>query len=86
MGWVTFGSEKKFSEHINMGSSFEDLVATRPTVKTDYKSDEQFDLQNFLIFRILHLIPMTLVFCPLVFTVIFSRTHVAALAWFQIRF
>ena len=27
--------EKKFSKHVDMGSSFEDLVATKPTVKTD---------------------------------------------------
>jgi hypothetical protein len=38
-----------------MGSSFEDLIATSPTVKTDSKSDKRFDLQNFLNIWILHL-------------------------------
>ena len=33
-----------------MGSSFEDLVATSPTVKTDHKSDKRFELPNFLNF------------------------------------
>ena len=33
-----------------MRSSFEDLVATNPTVKTDHKSDKPFDLQTFLNF------------------------------------
>lgn len=33
-----------------MGSSFEDLVVTSLTVKTDPKSDEWFDLQNILNF------------------------------------
>ena len=41
-----------------MGSSFEDLVATSPTVKTDLKSDIRVELQNFLKFSILHLIRM----------------------------
>jgi hypothetical protein len=35
-----------------MGSSFEDLVETSPTVKTDFQSDKWFELQNFLNFRI----------------------------------
>jgi hypothetical protein len=30
-----------------MGSSFEDLIATSPTVKIDPKLDKRFDLQNF---------------------------------------
>ena len=34
-----------------MESSFEDLVTTSPTVKTDFKSDKPFDLQNFLNFQ-----------------------------------
>ena len=42
-----------------MGSSFEDLAATSPTVKTDSKSDKRFELQNILIFLILHLMRMT---------------------------
>ena len=64
-GWVTYVLEvghfwvkKKSSKHINMGSSFEDLVAISPTVKTDPKSDKRFDLQNFLNFRFLHLMRM----------------------------
>ena len=36
-----------------MGSSFEDIVATSPTVKTDAKLDIRFELQNFLNFPIL---------------------------------
>ena len=47
---VTFGSKKKLSKHIDMGSSFEDLVATSLTVKTDFQSDKPFALQNFLNF------------------------------------
>ena len=31
-----------------MGSSFEDLVETNPTVKTDRESGERFELQNIL--------------------------------------
>lgn len=34
---VIMDGEKKFSKHVNMGSSFEDLVATKATVKTDYQ-------------------------------------------------
>ena len=49
---VTFGSKKISSEHINMGSSFEDLDATSLTVKTDYKSDKRFELKNILNFYI----------------------------------
>ena len=41
-----------------MGSSFEYLVATSPTVKTDLKSDIRVELQNFLNFLVLHLIRM----------------------------
>jgi hypothetical protein len=40
------------SKHINMGSSFEDLVVTSLTVKTVCKSDKRFDLQNILNFLI----------------------------------
>jgi hypothetical protein len=36
--------------HINMGSSFENLVATSLMVKTDPKSDKRFGLQNILNF------------------------------------
>ena len=53
-GWVTcvlevgyFWVRKNSSKHINMGSSFEDLVATSPTVKTDPKTDKRFGLKNF---------------------------------------
>ena len=35
-----------------MGSSFEDLVATNSTVKTNHKSDKWFDLQNIFKFQI----------------------------------
>ena len=52
MWLVTFVSEKKLSKHINMGSSLENLDAKSLTVKTDYKSNKQFELQNFLNFRI----------------------------------
>ena len=38
-----------------MGSIFEDLDATSPTVKTDHKSDKRSELQNFLNFQISHL-------------------------------
>jgi len=38
-------------KHI-MGSSFEDLVTTSPTVKTDFKSDKWFEVQNILNFHI----------------------------------
>jgi hypothetical protein len=56
IGWITFGSEKKSSKHINMGFSFEDLLDTSPIVKTDPKSDSRFKLvQNNLNFQILHL-------------------------------
>ena len=47
-----FWREKKSSEHIDMGSIFEDLVATSPTVKTDHKSDKRFELRNILNFWI----------------------------------
>jgi hypothetical protein len=30
---------KKFSKHINMRSSFEDFIATKPMVKTNFYSD-----------------------------------------------
>jgi hypothetical protein len=39
-----FLAGKKSTKHINMGSSFEDLVATSPTVKTDFLSDKWFEL------------------------------------------
>ena len=57
-GGSLLGPKKKSSKHINMGSSFEDLVAISPTVKTDPKSNKRFDLQNFLNFRFLHLMQM----------------------------
>ena len=38
-----------------MGSSFEDLDATSPTVKTDHKPHKRFKLQNILNFQIWHL-------------------------------
>ena len=66
MFWITHGllvgnfwGKKKLSEHINMGSSFEDLDAISPTVKTDTKSDEWSELQNFLNFQNSHLMWMT---------------------------
>jgi hypothetical protein len=37
-----------------MGSSFEDLVATSPTVKMDFQSDKRFGLQSFLNIRIFY--------------------------------
>ena len=45
-------SKKMSSKHIDMGSSFEDLVATSPTVKTDLESDERIKLQNILNFQL----------------------------------
>ena len=39
---VTFGPEKKSSEHINMGFSYEHLVAKKLTVKTDLNFDIRF--------------------------------------------
>ena len=36
--------KKKSSKHINMGSSFEDLVATRPTVKTESNFNKNSEL------------------------------------------
>ena len=44
-----------------MGSSFEDLIAISPAVKTDLKSDKPFDLQNIFKFRISHLMLLTAV-------------------------
>jgi hypothetical protein len=51
IAWITtvlevdnFLAGKKSTKHINMGSSFEDLVATSPTVKTDFLSDKRFEL------------------------------------------
>ena len=44
MGLVTFVPNLFSSKHINMGSSFKDLDATSPTVKTDRKLDKQFEL------------------------------------------
>ena len=43
-------AKKKFVEHINMESSFEDLVATRLAVKTDLDLDARFE--RYFIFRI----------------------------------
>lgn len=37
LGW-----EKKLSKYIKMGFSFEDLVATKPTVKTDVDLELRF--------------------------------------------
>ena len=48
---VTFGSKQISSKHINIGSSFEDLDVTSPTVKTDHKSHKQSELQNILNFQ-----------------------------------
>jgi hypothetical protein len=42
-----------------MRSSFEDLVVTSPSVKTDFQSDKQFALKNILNIRIFHLMQMT---------------------------
>jgi hypothetical protein len=39
-------------KHINKGSSFEDIVAASPAVKTDFQSNKQFELQRFLNFWI----------------------------------
>ena len=50
--WV---KKKKSPKHIIMGSSFEDLVATGPTMKTNHKSDKRFDLQNILKFKIFYI-------------------------------
>ena len=50
-----FWFKKISSKHINMGSSLEDLDTTSPTVKTDHKSDEGFELRNVLKFRISYL-------------------------------
>jgi hypothetical protein len=41
-----------------MRSSFEDLVETSPSVKTDFQSDKRFELQNILNTRTLHLMRM----------------------------
>jgi hypothetical protein len=38
-----------------MGSSFDDLVETSPSVKTDFQSDKRFELQNILNIQILHI-------------------------------
>ena len=60
--WITymlqggnFWAKKKLSEPIYMGSSFENLVATSLTVKTDSQSDKRFVLRNFLNFGFSHL-------------------------------
>ena len=42
-----------------MGSSFEDLDALSPMVKTDHKSDKPVELQNILNFQISYLMRMT---------------------------
>ena len=39
---ATFNQKKKLSKHIDMGSSFEDLVATDLIVKTVFQSDFLF--------------------------------------------
>jgi hypothetical protein len=66
IAWITivlevdnFSVKKKSSKHINMGSSFEDLVETSPSVKTDFQSDKRFELQNILNIRTLYLMRMT---------------------------
>jgi hypothetical protein len=46
VGWVTFWSKKISLKHINMGSSFEDLVVTSLTAKTVRKLDKRFDLKK----------------------------------------
>jgi hypothetical protein len=51
----TFWSKKISLKHINMGSSFEDLIVTSLTAKTVHKLDKRFDLKKhfeFLDFRI----------------------------------
>jgi hypothetical protein len=58
----SFWVREKSSEHINMRSSFEYLVVTSTTVKSDYKSDKRLELPNFLNFWISHLMEITLVF------------------------
>jgi hypothetical protein len=42
-----------------MISSFEDIVETSPSVKTDFQSDKRFDLQNILKIQTLYLMQMT---------------------------
>ena len=39
---ATFNPKKNSSKHINMGSSFEDLIARDLMVKTDFQSDFSF--------------------------------------------
>ena len=51
---ITFRSKKISSEHIDMGSSFEDLDTTSLTVKADHKSDKRFHVHNILNSRISH--------------------------------
>jgi hypothetical protein len=53
---ITFGSGKKSSKRINMGSSFEDLIVTSPMAKTDPKSAKRTKLHTFLNIWTLHLI------------------------------
>ena len=38
--------KKKSLKHIDMGSSFEDLVVTSPAVKTESHLDIRFELEN----------------------------------------
>jgi hypothetical protein len=59
MAWIThvlgvgnFLVQKMSSKHINMESSFKDLIVTSLTMKTVRKSDKRFDLQNTLNFQI----------------------------------
>ena len=56
-----------------MGSTFKNLVVISPTVKTNSKSDKQFDLQNILNFRIFHLTRDDIINCSF-FTVCMRRT------------
>ena len=45
------GIEKISSKYTHVGSSFKDLVARVPAVKTDLNSDERFKRYAFLKFR-----------------------------------
>ena len=47
----TFDTIKIFIKHTNMGSSSEGLVKLDSMVKTDVKSDRQFELLNILNFQ-----------------------------------
>lgn len=41
--YFTPTKKKKLLKHVNMGSSFEDLATTKPTVKTDHQSGQRFE-------------------------------------------